>query len=85
MNGISSVSFLRLRPIQKFTTEITCHVPAGMTALSNGRLVSEGKGRGGIDGGVSLEPGNSRTPIILLSLVAGYFKKVEDKYSKTCR
>ena len=43
-------------PNEKFTTEITCHVPAGMTALSNGRLVSEEKDAGGIDG-VSLEPG----------------------------
>ena len=28
-------------PNEKFTSEITCHVPQGMTVISNGRLVSE--------------------------------------------
>jgi len=30
-------------PNEKFTSEITCRVPVGMTVLSNGRLVSEEK------------------------------------------
>ena len=30
-------------PNQQFTSEITCRVPEGMTAISNGRLVSETK------------------------------------------
>ena len=35
-------------PNEKFTTEITCHVPAGMIALSNGRLISEEKDSAGL-------------------------------------
>ena len=30
-------------PNEKFTSEITCHVPEGMTVLSNGKLVSTGR------------------------------------------
>jgi aminopeptidase N len=65
-------------PNQKFTTEITCHVPAGMTALSNGRLVSEEKDGAGLTAfHWSQEQPHAN---YLVSLVAGYFKKVEDKY-----
>ncbi len=65
-------------PNQKFTTEITCHVPAGMTALSNGRLISEEKDGAGLTAfHWSQEQPHAN---YLVSLVAGYFKKVEDKY-----
>ena len=65
-------------PNEKFTTEITCHVPAGMTALSNGRLVSEEKDPAGLTAfHWSQEQPHAN---YLVSLVAGYFKKVEDKY-----
>jgi aminopeptidase N len=65
-------------PNQKFTTEITCHVPPGMTALSNGRLVSEEKDPGGL----TAFHWKQEQPHAnyLVSLVAGYFDKVEDKY-----
>jgi aminopeptidase N len=65
-------------PNQKFTTEITCHVPAGMTVLSNGRLVSEEKDAGGL----TAFHWRQEQPHAnyLVSLVAGYFKKIEDKY-----
>ena len=43
-------------PNQRFTSEITCHVPEGMTAVSNGKLVSETKDPPRLDG-YSLEPG----------------------------
>ncbi len=65
-------------PNQKFTTEITCHVPAGMTAFSNGRLVSEKADAGGLTAfHWSQEQPHAN---YLVSLVAGYFKKVEDKH-----
>jgi aminopeptidase N len=68
-------------PNQKFTTEITCHVPAGMIALSNGRLVSEEKDAGGLTAfHWSQEQPHAN---YLVSLVAGYFKKVEDKHKDT--
>jgi aminopeptidase N len=66
-------------PNMKFTSEITCRLPEGMTAISNGRLVSESK-----------DPASGKTVVhwsqekphsnYLISLVAGFFKKLEDKY-----
>ena len=65
-------------PNAKFTSELTCRVPEGMTVLSNGRLVSEEK-----------DPGTGLVAVrwlqdkphanYLIALCAGYFKKVEDK------
>lgn len=67
-------------PNAKFTSEVTCRVPEGMTAVSNGRLVSEEK-----------DPATGLTAFhwaqeqphanYLVSLSAGYFKKIEDKYN----
>lgn len=66
-------------PNEKLTTEITCHVPAGMTALSNGRLVSQGLDSGGLTAfHWSQEQPQAN---YLVSLAAGYFKKIEDKYN----
>lgn len=66
-------------PNQKFTSEITCRVPAGMTVISNGRKVSE-----------TNDPATGLVAVTwkqekphanyLISLVAGYFLKVEDRY-----
>jgi aminopeptidase N len=66
-------------PNEKFTSEITCRVPEGMTVISNGRLVSSEK-----------DPATGLTAVhwsqeklhanYLISLVAGYFQKIEDKH-----
>jgi aminopeptidase N len=65
-------------PNQRFTSEITCRVPSGMTAISNGRLVSDTK-----DAAAGLEvfhwSQDKPHANYLVSLVAGYFKKLEDK------
>ena len=66
-------------PNEKFTSEVICHVPEGMVVLSNGRLVSEEK-----DPATGLKAVRwlQEKPHVnyLISLVAGYFKKIEDKY-----
>ena len=66
-------------PNQRMTTEITCRVPQGMTVISNGRLLSN-----------EIDPATGLTAFhwsqekphanYLVSLVAGYFKRIEDKY-----
>lgn len=66
-------------PNAKFTTEVICHVPDGMIALSNGKQVSS-----------EIEPGtglrtfrwiqNKPHANYLVALVAGYLKSVEDTY-----
>jgi aminopeptidase N len=66
-------------PNHKFTSEITCHVPEGMTVISNGRQVSESKDA---NTGLVAFTWKQEKPHAnyLISLVAGYFKKVEDKH-----
>ncbi|MGO8698769.1 MAG: M1 family metallopeptidase [Limisphaerales bacterium] len=65
-------------PNEKFTTEITCHVPDGMIVLSNGRLVSQEKDPAGLTAfHWSQEKPHAN---YLVSLVAGYFKSVQDKH-----
>ncbi len=66
-------------PNAKFSTEVTCHVPAGMTVISNGRLISQ-----------ETDPATGLTRFhwsqekphanYLVTLVAGYFKKLEDRH-----
>ncbi|HEY0456844.1 MAG TPA: M1 family aminopeptidase [Verrucomicrobiae bacterium] len=65
-------------PNEKFTSEITCHVPEGMVVLSNGRQISEEKEPSGL----KAVRWRQEKPHVnyLISLCAGYFKKVEDKY-----
>jgi len=68
-------------PNVKFTSELTCHVPAGMTVVSNGRLVGENK-----------DPSGDLTAIhwsqeqphanYLITLVAGYLSKLEAKHGR---
>jgi len=68
-------------PNEKFTTEITCHVPEGMIVLSNGRLVSREKDAAGLTAfHWSQEKPHAN---YLVSLVAGYFQSVEDKHNET--
>lgn len=64
-------------PSDKFTSEITCHVPKGMVVLANGRKVSE-ESR---DGQVVVRWVQDKPHAnYLISLVAGYFKKIEARY-----
>jgi aminopeptidase N len=65
-------------PNEKFTSEITCRVAEGITVLSNGRLVSSEKDASGLVAVRWLQDKPHVT--YLISLVAGYFKKVEDRY-----
>jgi aminopeptidase N len=66
-------------PNAKFTSEITCHVPQGMVVLSNGKMMSEEKESG--SGLVAVRWSQDKPHAnYLVCLVAGYLKKVEDKY-----
>ena len=66
-------------PNEKFTSEVTCRVAPDLTVLSNGRLISS-----------TLDPKTGLLAVrwlqdkphvnYLISLVAGYWKKVEDKH-----
>jgi len=66
-------------PNEKFTSEITCRIPKGMTSISNGRLVSEEKDSAT---GLMVFHWSQEKPHAnyLISLCAGYFKKIEDKF-----
>jgi aminopeptidase N len=65
-------------PNQRFTSEITCRVPEGMTVISNGRLLSEAKDPA--TGLVAFHWTQEKSHAnYLVSLVAGYFKKLEDQ------
>jgi aminopeptidase N len=66
-------------PNEKFTSEVTCHVPEGMTVISNGRLVSSEKdpATGLVAFHWSQESPHAN---YLITLCAGYFKKLEDQY-----
>ncbi len=66
-------------PNEKFTSEITCHVPQGMVVLSNGRLISQTNQP---DSGLTSFTWLQDTPHVnyLISLVAGHFVKIEDRY-----
>jgi aminopeptidase N len=66
-------------PNEKFTSEITCRVPDGMTAVSNGRLVSDEKDAAT---GLTAFHWSQEQPHAnyLITLVAGYFKVLEGKH-----
>ena len=66
-------------PNEKFTSEITCTVPEDMVVLSNGRLVSQEKDAAK---GLMAVHWKQDKPHVnyLISLLAGYFKSVEDQY-----
>jgi aminopeptidase N len=67
-------------PNAKFTSEVICHVPEGMTVLSNGKLVSQQKDAQ--TGLVTVRWLQDKPHVnYLISLVAGHFKKIEDQYN----
>jgi aminopeptidase N len=65
-------------PNEKFTSEVTCRVPEGMTVISNGRLLAQEKdpATGLVAFHWSQEKPHAN---YLITLVAGFFKKLEDK------
>jgi aminopeptidase N len=64
-------------PNEKFTSEMICHVPADMVALSNGRLVSrEANPERGLVAWRWLQ--DKPHVNYLITLCAGYFEKIED-------
>ena len=68
-------------PNEKFTSEITCRVPDGMVVRSNGKLMSETKDGG--SGLVAVRWLQDKPHVnYLICLVAGHFKKIEDKYKE---
>ncbi len=68
-------------PNEKFTSEMTCRVPEGMTVVSNGKLTAEEKGADGLMASHwSQEQPHAN---YLITLVAGYFKKLEGKHKDT--
>ncbi len=66
-------------PNERFTSEVICRVPKGMTVLSNGRLLSEK-----IDpkSGLKVVRWLQDKPHVnyLIALVAGRFRKIESRY-----
>jgi len=64
-------------PNERFTSEVICRVPKGMTVLSNGRLVEEG-----VVGDKTLFHWKQEEEHVnyLISVVGGYFKKLEAKH-----
>jgi aminopeptidase N len=67
-------------PNEKFTSEVICRVPEGMTVISNGRLVSE---QTDAATGLKVFHWSQDKPHAnyLVTLVAGYFKKLEDHHN----
>jgi aminopeptidase N len=66
-------------PNEKFTSEVICRVPAGMVVLSNGKWMSEEKAAGSDLVAIRWLQDKPHCNY-LISLVAGYLKKIEDKY-----
>jgi aminopeptidase N len=65
-------------PNEKFTCEVTCHVPEGIVALSNGKKVSETKDNNGL---VAVRWVQDKPMVnYLVALVAGKLKSIEDKH-----
>ena len=69
-------------PNEKFTSEVTCRVPEGMSVVSNGKLVSEENDPAT---GLMASHWSQEQPHAnyLITLVAGYFKKVVGKHKNT--
>jgi aminopeptidase N len=68
-------------PNEKFTSEITCRVPDGMTVLSNGRLVSKTPNES--TGLTAFHWRQDKPhPNYLIALCAGYFEKIEDTHNE---
>ena len=68
-------------PNEKFTTEMICRIPEGMEALSNGRLLSQKKDKD--TGLVAFHWFQDKVHVnYLVTLLAGYFVKMEDKHGE---
>ena len=66
-------------PNERFTSEIICHVPEGMVAFANGRLVSRETEAG--TGRVAFRWLQDKPHVsYLISLVAGHFRSIEDRH-----
>ncbi len=67
-------------PNERFRSEVICRVPQGMTALSNGQLVSQKENE---KTGRTVFHWKQSKPHVnyLISLVAGHFKKLEAEYN----
>ncbi len=65
-------------PNERFTSEVICHVPEGMEAISNGKLLSQKKGADGLVAWHWLQ--DQPHVNYLVALAAGYFHKIEDKH-----
>ncbi len=63
-------------PNERFTSEVTCHVPDGMVVVSNGSLVEQTKDAAGLNAWHWSQ--KQPLPNYLLALAAGYFHKEED-------
>lgn len=68
-------------PNEKFTSEITCHVPDDMQVLSNGSMVSATRHP---DTGLKAVRWLQDKPHVtyLITLIAGYFEKIEDRHGE---
>lgn len=64
-------------PNERFSSEVICHVPDGMTVISNGVLVAQEK----VQGGLSTWHWKQEKPHVnyLVAMAAGYFHRLEDK------
>lgn len=64
-------------PNERFTSEVICHVPEGMSVVSNGVLVSQTKAAAGL----STWHWRQDKPHVnyLIALAAGYFHRLEDQ------
>lgn len=64
-------------PNERFTSEVICHVPAGMSVVSNGHLVSQGKAANGLTTWHWLQ--DKPHVNYLVALAAGNFHTIQDK------
>lgn len=64
-------------PNERFTSEVICHVPEGMTVISNGRLLSRSRGGDGLNAWHWRQ--DKPHVNYLVALAAGYFHTIEDK------
>jgi len=66
-------------PNERFTSEVICRVPKGMTVLSNGRLIKEWQ-----EGDLTLFHWSQEQEHVnyLISVVGGYFNKLESKHGE---
>jgi aminopeptidase N len=64
-------------PNERFSSEVICHVPAGMETVSNGVLLSKKE----VAGGLTTWHWRQDKPHVnyLIALAAGFFHKIEDK------